>query len=341
MADANFWRDLAARFRSLPNDDGIFRIDWIQIVGKPGIRWKPLAAPETLASFEALARRAGFALDPNSDNFLFSWLSVLKEDSYGAQKPKEVMVLSLIEGDETPDEIHGSIADPCGASAVRCSVLERAALNSKRGRINLLPNDTQNLLSTEARDRLSRAFIASDTFLWQAQADIALKKLSDEEAAIELNTARLSKARLVLSAMRHEYSQLGLSDSEYRICMYREIEGACNSLELLDAQRRLLETELYFQSETSASPKTEQMEKPSDTPNAVGIQLNTLRLKCGLSIEALAAKVGLDPTNVSRHESGKSIPALRNISKYERIFSKLLNKQVVIDKTQLNAAKRR
>jgi hypothetical protein len=127
MHKSEFWADLAKKFRELPNDDGRFRIEWTQIVGKPGIHWKLLATPETRASFEALATRAGFALDPDSDNFLFSWLSVLKEDSYGAGITKNVVVLSLIEGEDGHDEIQGSIEDPCGASAVRCSVLESAA----------------------------------------------------------------------------------------------------------------------------------------------------------------------------------------------------------------------
>ena len=58
MADADFWRDLSAQFRALPNDHGMFRIDWSVIVGTEGIHWKPFATASTLSQFEALARRA-------------------------------------------------------------------------------------------------------------------------------------------------------------------------------------------------------------------------------------------------------------------------------------------
>lgn len=64
--------------------------------------------------------------------------------------------------------------------------------------------------------------------------------------------------------MRSEYSKLNLPLSEYRACITEEIEGASNSMELSDFERRLLETELYFPEESprrAAKPKTEELEE--------------------------------------------------------------------------------
>ena len=76
-------------------------------------------------------------------------------------------------------------------------------------------------------------------------------------------------------------------------------------------------------------------------PESIADQLERLRLESRVSIEELAEAVCIDPTNVSRHLSGKSIPRLKNLRAYDREFSKMLKRKVVIYHTQQNAAKRR
>jgi ribosome-binding protein aMBF1 (putative translation factor) len=70
---------------------------------------------------------------------------------------------------------------------------------------------------------------------------------------------------------------------------------------------------------------------------SIGDQLEQLRQDCNWSIEELAEAVKLDPTNVSRHLSGTSIPRPKNLRRYNSVFSKQLKKQVHIRR---NAAKR-
>jgi DNA-binding XRE family transcriptional regulator len=73
-------------------------------------------------------------------------------------------------------------------------------------------------------------------------------------------------------------------------------------------------------------------------------QLEDLRSECDISIEELADKVGIDPTNVSRHLNGKSTPSRKTRGSYGRAFSKLLNQKILINQTQVkrsqNAAKK-
>jgi len=64
----------------------------------------------------------------------------------------------------------------------------------------------------------------------------------------------------------------------------------------------------------------------------VGEQINRLRNECNLTIEQLAEKIKVNARSVERHLAGDSVPYARNISAYERVFSKLLNRQVVIKK---------
>ncbi len=66
----------------------------------------------------------------------------------------------------------------------------------------------------------------------------------------------------------------------------------------------------------------------------LGPQLKALFEETNLTLEELAEKLGIDPTNVSRHFQGRSTPTPRNRRKYERVLSKLLNQQIVITKTQ-------
>ncbi len=53
------------------------------------------------------------------------------------------------------------------------------------------------------------------------------------------------------------------------------------------------------------------------------------------TFEEIAEGVDIDPTNVSRHFSGKTNPSRLNLIAYSKYFSKLLGKKVVIRKMQL------
>ena len=74
--------------------------------------------------------------------------------------------------------------------------------------------------------------------------------------------------------------------------------------------------------------------KPSLAPSeeTIAAQLKRLRAECNWTIPALAEAVNLDVKTVARNLSGQSIPYARNISAYERAFSKQLKRQILINK---------
>lgn len=74
--------------------------------------------------------------------------------------------------------------------------------------------------------------------------------------------------------------------------------------------------------EEPTKPKTE----------TIGEQINRLREECRLTVEELAERIGIEPRSVQRHEAGTSTPYARHLRTYEKEFSKLLNRQIVISK---------
>ncbi len=71
---------------------------------------------------------------------------------------------------------------------------------------------------------------------------------------------------------------------------------------------------------------------PIEVQQCVAVQLRKLRMECNWSVERLAEVAGFNVRTVARHLSGEVNPHLRNISAYERVFSKQLKRQVVINK---------
>jgi hypothetical protein len=67
---------------------------------------------------------------------------------------------------------------------------------------------------------------------------------------------------------------------------------------------------------------------PAET---IAEQINHLREECRWTIEDLAGETGLGLRSVQRHIAG-SVPYDRNITAYERAFSKQLKRQIVIKK---------
>ena len=93
----------------------------------------------------------------------------------------------------------------------------------------LTPGDPQNHLSVEARKRVQRAYIESDKFIWETEVLIEARHIDryGSKADALRKKANFDKAKLVLSALRREFSRIGLTDRTYRQYMELEIEGVC------------------------------------------------------------------------------------------------------------------
>ena len=71
---------------------------------------------------------------------------------------------------------------------------------------------------------------------------------------------------------------------------------------------------------------------PSPAHETIAAQLQRLRDECHITEEELAEKIDMDIRSVQRHLASKTIPRARHLRVYERVFSKLLNRQIVIRK---------
>jgi ribosome-binding protein aMBF1 (putative translation factor) len=113
--------------------------------------------------------------------------------------------------------------------------------------------------------------------------------------------------------------------------LFQKLEASSAAEPDLSERVRALEERL--QRTTEADPMHASTDQGrSETP---GEQIERLRQQCDLTLEALAEKVGIDPTNVSRHIRNLSKPTVRNRRRYERVFSSLLKAQILITKTQV------
>jgi DNA-binding XRE family transcriptional regulator len=69
-----------------------------------------------------------------------------------------------------------------------------------------------------------------------------------------------------------------------------------------------------------------------NTPPSVGAQVRSLREECRWTAEELASKMDLDERTVRRHETDEVNPYARTLRGYERVFSKQLDRKIVISK---------
>ena len=132
MADSDFWRDLAVQFGEIPTP-WTLRADRDYIISTGGAgRWNLLGSPNSVAQFEALARR-GASKIPNtaSHDLLISWLEALmthgnsgfQQGPYAIEKNDDVT--------DGPHHLTGSIYRLHEASANFCTALESDALQAE------------------------------------------------------------------------------------------------------------------------------------------------------------------------------------------------------------------
>jgi hypothetical protein len=72
---------------------------------------------------------------------------------------------------------------------------------------------------------------------------------------------------------------------------------------------------------------------PLTHPETIAEQLTRLRKESRLTVDALTNALGIDSRSVERHLAGKTTPRIGHIGAYERTFSDVLKRKVVIEKT--------
>jgi DNA-binding transcriptional ArsR family regulator len=112
----------------------------------------------------------------------------------------------------------------------------------------------------------------------------------------------------------------------------------CNGSERIEAVFEALEPRIEYWLKVAREPSpsikdTEQLTIPdASRPETIGAQINRLRQESQLTIEQLAEEVDVNRRTVERHLADDSRPYDRHLSAYGRVFSKCLNRKVVIRK---------
>jgi hypothetical protein len=125
---------------------------------------------------------------------------------------------------------------------------------------------------------------------------------------------------------RQTGSILRLCETSATFC--KKLESAALQSEFEKKQRNERQISLSAPSAPLVEPKAE----------TIAEQLNRLREECQLSPDELVEQlsiqidVTIDVRTVRRHLSGNSVPYPRNLWAYQRLFSKLLNRKIVISK---------
>jgi hypothetical protein len=198
----------------------------------------------------------------------------------------------------------------------------------------LLPDDPQNCLSDAARQRVLRAQLECTRIRQEALASADARQLPDRKLRYVLNQANLRGARTVLKVLSAEYVAAGLSLQQFWDAMRNEIDSVATSFSLLDSQRLLLEAEFLTPPEQKCTERSRAAPAPAPAKatESVGAQIKALCSECHLSPDELAVKIGIDVRSVRRHLTDRSLPYDRTLWAYETLFSKLLNRKVVIHK---------
>ena len=101
----------------------------------------------------------------------------------------------------------------------------------------------------------------------------------------------------------------------------REMENKAREAELRAGQQKAAQAEDPKVSETAQF-----------RAESIGRQINRYREACQMTVEDLAAKLEIGTRTVQRHLANASVPHPRHLSAYGRVFSRLLNKRIVIKK---------
>jgi hypothetical protein len=320
MADSAFWRDLAEKFLALPD----FRADGHYVIGS-GQPWAwqlaGVASEYIRSAFEALARRAAAALaGGGAPDLLIVWLEELRKGSYNFRFSNQAYEVQP-DGTEGPHYLMGSIHGVCHASATLCKKLEAEAVQAEfeAAQRNNPKNWTQ--------------------FRQQFEALKSMREIHDAPAErIPEDFARNAIARIYgikpedVTTEQIAFEVAGLLPAYPHIEL---IPSAPIPSAPIEAPKSAPETERSYvgiDNSRSSHPSPEPVPPPIAPGETIAAQLQRLRKECNWSADRLAEAVKFDPRTVTRHLSGETVPHLRNISAYERVFSKQLKRQVVINK---------
>lgn len=266
-------------------------------------------------TFEALARRGAFESAPaGTPDLLVAWLEAIRKahidfraDMIGTEEDAE--------GRKGMQYMFGTIDRLGEASAILCRKLEARAIQAEFEEKQR--NDPKNwsqfrqqyeafkrikAVRNEPAERISEGFVRNTI--------ARIRGVKPEEVTME-------QIRFEVSGLLPFYQHIELIPFTPK----QEFPSAPET------------KHTYVGMETSRSNRGKpEPIVPHASNETIAAQLQRLRRECNWSAEKLAETVRFDPRTVTRHLSGETTPHLRNISAYERVFSKALQRKIVINK---------
>jgi hypothetical protein len=313
MADSEFWRKLASEFLASPD----FRADGHYVIGS-GEPWTwqlaGVAADFIRGSFEALACRAASEIASSGNPYLLTaWLEELRKGHYNFQFTGEAQ-------EEQPDGTKGlsyhmgSIHGVCRASATLCKKLEADAIQAE--------------FEEKQRDNPKNW----SEFRQRIEAFESVKAVMNEPP-YQIPEAVVRKIIADMDGIKPEdvtWKRIGFEIAALGGPHRRHIEVVPSTP---PGSPPVAETKhIYVGMDPTRKQDRPEPVQPSVPGDTIAAQLQRLRKECNWSAGRLAEAVKFDPRTVTRHLSGETVPHLRNISAYERVFSNRLKRQVVISK---------
>jgi Helix-turn-helix domain len=309
MASSHFWRERAAEFQLVP-DYGTLRADGQYTVGS-GTAWSWRLTGGTAndfirSTFETLARRAAFEFaGAAATDLLVAWLEAIRKEGIYFRS-QQIATEVREDGSKGSQYVLGTIEHVCKASVILCRKLESDALQAEFEEKQR--NDPRNW----------------SQFRQHYEAFKSIKEVRNEPAE-----------RIPEEFVRNAIARIhGIKPEEVTMKQIRlEVSGLLPFYRHIELVPSVPEPEPPSVPDTKPSDQADPNPAPSPPPEeTIAAQLQRLREECRWTIPKLAEAAGIDPSTVSRHLSGRFIPYARNISAYERIFSKKLKRQVVMNK---------
>jgi hypothetical protein len=308
MNTSDLWRSLANDFQSVP-EIREFTASRDYYMGSTQVDWQLIRDQITLAEFNALAARGASMLTPEpTGDLAIAWLEALwHEATHGfVRSTSEVLNQPQFPTEKLrlPVQLRGKIDRVFQSSSTLCRKFESVALQAEFEEKQR--NDPRNW----------------SQFRQQYEAFRSIKEIVNEPAErITEEWVRNTVARI--NGVRPEE----VTQQQIRF----EISG------LLSPTRRHIElvpTAPPQEPPPDAPAEESTMEQVTreslSIPETIAVQIQRLRLECKWTIEKLAGRTGLDEKTVKRHLSGRVIPHLRNLTVYDRTFSKALKRGIVI-----------
>jgi hypothetical protein len=311
MADSAFWRELAAQFLLVPDYRGELRADGHYALGS-GTRWiwqlAGGAGDFIRNSFESLARNGArelAAASAGTPDLLVFWLEALRLDGSGFRYTESAIEVRP-DDSKGPEYHRGTINSVIQASATLCKKLEAESIQ--------IEFETDQRNNPKNWSDLHQMIEASEEF--KKLGNIPAKELSEE-------SVRKSLAQ-IYGIKPEEVTPQQINFEIARLAPFY------HSIKLIPSAPT---QEAPPIPDTKPSDQAEPKPVPAAPPEeTIAAQLQRLRKECNWSADRLAEAAKFDPRTVTRHLSGETMPHLRNISAYERVFSKQLKRQVVINK---------